>query len=176
MLAASLLIAGVPLASAEAPTRVAQASAPVKLSPERLANIDRSIGGDIDKGIVPGGVLMIFKGMENKTDDGGGDLDLVPPRKPDHHPGFDAPYVWHNLRLFRRRRGQEGLCRRACIPRRFRQRGIRRAHCEMPLAYQPGTTWDYNHSTDILGRVIEVVSGKPRSMRCSKSGYLIHLV
>jgi len=90
-------------------------------------------------------------GMENKTDDGGGDLDLVPPRKPDHHPGFDAPYVWHNLRLFRRRRGQEGLCRRACIPRRFRQRGIRRAHCEMPLAYQPGTTWDYNHSTDILG-------------------------
>jgi CubicO group peptidase (beta-lactamase class C family) len=46
----------------------------------------------------------------------------------------------------------------------------------MPLAYQPGTTWDYNHSTDILGRVIEVVSGKPRSMRCSKIGYLIHLV
>jgi hypothetical protein len=62
MLAASLLIAGVPLASAEAPTRVAQASAPVKLSPEGLANIDRYIGGDIDKGIVPGGVLMIFKG------------------------------------------------------------------------------------------------------------------
>jgi hypothetical protein len=62
MLAASLLIAGVPLASAEAPTRVAQASAPVKLSPECLANIDRYIGGDIDKGIVPGGVLMIFKG------------------------------------------------------------------------------------------------------------------
>ena len=30
----------------------------------------------------------------------------------------------------------------------------------MPLAYQPGTTWDYSHSTDILGRVIEVVSGK----------------
>jgi hypothetical protein len=51
-----------PLASAEAPTRVAQASAPVKLSPERLANINRYIGGDIDKGIVPGGVLMIFKG------------------------------------------------------------------------------------------------------------------
>ncbi len=30
----------------------------------------------------------------------------------------------------------------------------------LPLAYQPGTTWDYSHSTDILGRVIEVVSGK----------------
>jgi CubicO group peptidase (beta-lactamase class C family) len=30
----------------------------------------------------------------------------------------------------------------------------------LPLAYQPGTTWDYGHSTDILGRVIEVISGK----------------
>lgn len=31
---------------------------------------------------------------------------------------------------------------------------------KLPLSYQPGTTWDYSHSTDILGRVIEVVSGK----------------
>jgi CubicO group peptidase (beta-lactamase class C family) len=31
---------------------------------------------------------------------------------------------------------------------------------KLPLAYQPGTTWDYSHATDILGRVVEVVSGK----------------
>jgi CubicO group peptidase (beta-lactamase class C family) len=31
---------------------------------------------------------------------------------------------------------------------------------KLPLVYQPGTTWDYGHSTDILGRVVEVVSGK----------------
>jgi CubicO group peptidase (beta-lactamase class C family) len=30
----------------------------------------------------------------------------------------------------------------------------------LPLAVQPGTLWDYGHSTDILGRVMEVVSGK----------------
>jgi CubicO group peptidase (beta-lactamase class C family) len=30
----------------------------------------------------------------------------------------------------------------------------------LPLAEQPGTLWDYGHSTDILGRVIEVISGK----------------
>jgi CubicO group peptidase (beta-lactamase class C family) len=30
----------------------------------------------------------------------------------------------------------------------------------LPLAEQPGTLWDYGHSTDVLGRVIEVVSGK----------------
>src|SRR5215472_15449879 len=31
---------------------------------------------------------------------------------------------------------------------------------KLPLAEQPGTTWDYGHSTDVLGRVIEVVSGQ----------------
>jgi CubicO group peptidase (beta-lactamase class C family) len=32
---------------------------------------------------------------------------------------------------------------------------------KLPLAYHPGTTWEYNVSTDVLGRVIEVVSGVP---------------
>jgi CubicO group peptidase (beta-lactamase class C family) len=31
---------------------------------------------------------------------------------------------------------------------------------KLPLAEQPGTLWDYGHSTDILGRIMEVVSGK----------------
>jgi len=31
----------------------------------------------------------------------------------------------------------------------------------MPLGYQPGSTWDYSYSTDVLGRVMEVVTGKP---------------
>lgn len=30
---------------------------------------------------------------------------------------------------------------------------------KLPLVYQPGTTWDYGYSTDVLGRLIEVVSG-----------------
>ena len=29
-----------------------------------------------------------------------------------------------------------------------------------PLAYQPGTTWEYSLSVDVLGRVVEKVSGK----------------
>lgn len=29
----------------------------------------------------------------------------------------------------------------------------------LPLAFQPGTTWQYSMSTDVLGRVVEVVSG-----------------
>jgi CubicO group peptidase (beta-lactamase class C family) len=31
---------------------------------------------------------------------------------------------------------------------------------KLPLQEQPGTLWDYGHSTDVLGRVIEIVSGK----------------
>ena len=31
---------------------------------------------------------------------------------------------------------------------------------KLPLAYQPGTIWDYSHGTDVLGRVVEVVSGQ----------------
>ncbi|HWE17845.1 MAG TPA: serine hydrolase domain-containing protein [Hyphomicrobiaceae bacterium] len=32
---------------------------------------------------------------------------------------------------------------------------------KLPLVYQPGTTWEYSQSTDVLGRVIEVAAGKP---------------
>jgi CubicO group peptidase (beta-lactamase class C family) len=32
---------------------------------------------------------------------------------------------------------------------------------KLPLAYQPGSTWEYSHSTDVLGRLIEVASGLP---------------
>ena len=34
---------------------------------------------------------------------------------------------------------------------------------KLPLLYQPGTTWDYSHSTDVLGRLIEVVSAQTLS-------------
>ncbi|MFP5413314.1 MAG: serine hydrolase domain-containing protein [Gammaproteobacteria bacterium] len=30
----------------------------------------------------------------------------------------------------------------------------------MPLGFQPGSTWDYSYSTDVLGRVVEVAGGK----------------
>lgn len=32
---------------------------------------------------------------------------------------------------------------------------------KLPLLYQPGTRWHYSVSTDVLGRVVEVASGKP---------------
>lgn len=34
------------------------------------------------------------------------------------------------------------------------------AIARLPLAVQPGASWNYSHSTDVLGRVVEVASGK----------------
>ena len=31
----------------------------------------------------------------------------------------------------------------------------------LPLRFEPGSTWEYSHSTDILGRVVEVASQQP---------------
>jgi CubicO group peptidase (beta-lactamase class C family) len=32
---------------------------------------------------------------------------------------------------------------------------------KLPLVFEPGTQWEYGHSTDVLGRVVEVASGQP---------------
>ncbi len=36
-----------------------------------------------------------------------------------------------------------------------------RAMAALPLRNEPGTTWEYSHASDILGRVIEVAAGMP---------------
>jgi CubicO group peptidase (beta-lactamase class C family) len=35
------------------------------------------------------------------------------------------------------------------------------AWAELPLLFQPGTEWNYGVSSDVLGRVVEVISGQP---------------
>jgi CubicO group peptidase (beta-lactamase class C family) len=42
----------------------------------------------------------------------------------------------------------------------FDNAGFAERVAKMPLAEQPRTLWDYGHSSDILGRVIEVASGQ----------------
>ncbi|MGA2792283.1 MAG: serine hydrolase domain-containing protein [Roseiarcus sp.] len=38
--------------------------------------------------------------------------------------------------------------------------GIIAALASLPLINQPGACWDYSHSTDVLGRVVEIISGQ----------------
>jgi CubicO group peptidase (beta-lactamase class C family) len=38
---------------------------------------------------------------------------------------------------------------------------VSRQFAAMPLLFQPGTEWNYGVSTDVLGRLVEVIAGKP---------------
>jgi CubicO group peptidase (beta-lactamase class C family) len=38
--------------------------------------------------------------------------------------------------------------------------GCVKAWAGMPLVFQPGSEWNYSHATDVLGRLVEVVSGQ----------------
>jgi CubicO group peptidase (beta-lactamase class C family) len=99
-------------------------------------------------------------GVEQKREDGSITLDLVPPRKPmtiqdllRHTSGITYGFFG------------EGAVKQAYVDAKmssenFDNAGFAEAIAKLPLVYQPGTTWDYSHSTDILGRVVEVVSGK----------------
>jgi CubicO group peptidase (beta-lactamase class C family) len=60
------------------------------------------------------------------------------------------------------------------VKRAYRENGVRgdfdidneefaKRISALPLMAQPGTLWEYSHSTDVLGRLIEVVSGKKLS-------------
>ena len=62
-----------------------------------------------------------------------------------------------------------GLVQKLYRQSRLRSRKINNAEhaalvASMPLICQPGSEWNYSRSTDILGRLIEIVSGK-RSAR-----------
>jgi CubicO group peptidase (beta-lactamase class C family) len=97
-------------------------------------------------------------GVERKDSAGRPVLDLVPPRRPINIEDL----LLHTSGLTYGFYG-EGLVKAAYA-------GIYLGHfdnaefaerlAKVPLAEQPRTLWDYGHSTDILGRVIEVVSGK----------------
>jgi CubicO group peptidase (beta-lactamase class C family) len=99
-------------------------------------------------------------GVEQKREDGAITLDLVPPRKPmtiqdllRHTSGITYGFFG------------EGAVKKTYVDAKMSSEdldnaGFADAIAKLPLAYQPGTTWDYSHSTDILGRVVEVASGK----------------
>ncbi len=99
-------------------------------------------------------------GVEKKGEDGVMGLELVAAKRPitiqdllRHTSGITYGFFG------------EGLVKKAYVDANLfaddvDNAGFAERIAKLPLAYQPGTTWDYSHSVDILGRVIEVVSGK----------------
>jgi CubicO group peptidase (beta-lactamase class C family) len=99
-------------------------------------------------------------GVEKKAEDGSLGLDTVPVK----HPITIQDLMRHTSGLTYGFFG-EGLVKKAYVNAHVFAGDVDNAEfadriAKLPLAYQPGTTWDYSHSVDILGRVIEVVSGK----------------
>jgi CubicO group peptidase (beta-lactamase class C family) len=99
-------------------------------------------------------------GVEKKGEDGKMGLELVPAR----HPITIQDLMRHTSGITYGFFG-EGLVKKAYVDAHLFSDDVNNADfaervAKLPLAYQPGTTWDYSHSVDILGRVIEVISGK----------------
>jgi CubicO group peptidase (beta-lactamase class C family) len=99
-------------------------------------------------------------GVEKKTEGGEKVLELVPANRPitildlmTHTSGIT--YGFYGDGMVRHRYRDAKIYDGDFNNAEFAERIAR-----LPLAVQPGTVWDYGHSTDILGRVIEVVSGK----------------
>jgi CubicO group peptidase (beta-lactamase class C family) len=99
-------------------------------------------------------------GVEKKAVDGSKTLELVPPNRP--------PTI---LDLMRQTSGitygfyGDSLVRKAYASANIYAGDFDNAEfaeriAKLPLAEQPGTLWDYGHSTDILGRIMEIVTGK----------------
>jgi len=99
-------------------------------------------------------------GDETKTESGAAILTLEPPRRPiniedllRHTSGITYDYIGGEL-----------------IKKAYRDADIFQGHFDneefaeriarLPLSRQPGTLWRYGHSTDVLGRIIEIVSRK----------------
>ncbi|OAF06019.1 serine hydrolase [Bradyrhizobium centrolobii] len=99
-------------------------------------------------------------GLEVTKPDGTLALDLVPPVRPvniedlmRHTSGISYDYIggkWVE-QAYKAANIFEG---------HFNNREFADRIAKLPLARQPGTLWRYGHSTDVLGSVIEIISGQ----------------
>jgi len=99
-------------------------------------------------------------GVEKKNDDGTKTLDLVPPNRPPtvldlmrHTSG--VTYGFYGDSLVRKAYAGANLYGGDFDLAEFAER-----IAKLPLHDQPGSLWQYGHSTDILARIMEIVSGK----------------
>jgi CubicO group peptidase (beta-lactamase class C family) len=99
-------------------------------------------------------------GVEKKNEDGSKALDLVPPNRPITI--FDLmtqtsgiAYGFYGDSLVHKAYAAADIYRGDPDNAEFAER-----IAKLPLQNQPGTLWHYGHSTDILGRIMEIVSGQ----------------
>jgi CubicO group peptidase (beta-lactamase class C family) len=99
-------------------------------------------------------------GVEKKAEDGTKTLELVPPNRPPtvldlmrHTSGIT--YGFYGDSLVRKAYAASNLYGGDFDLAEFAER-----IAKLPLHDQPGSLWQYGHSTDVLARIMEIVSGK----------------
>jgi CubicO group peptidase (beta-lactamase class C family) len=99
-------------------------------------------------------------GVEKKADDGAKTLELVPPVRPPTildlmRQTSGITYGFYGDSLVRKAYAASNLYGGDFDLAEFAERIAR-----LPLQNQPGALWQYGHSTDVLARIMEIVSGK----------------
>ena len=99
-------------------------------------------------------------GVETKNEDGTKTLELVPPNRPPtvldlmrHTSGIT--YGFYGDSLVRKAYAAANL-----YAGDFDLAELAERIAKLPLHDQPGSLWQYGHSTDVLARIMEIVSGK----------------
>jgi CubicO group peptidase (beta-lactamase class C family) len=102
----------------------------------------------------------VKSGVEKKNEDGTTTLELVPPNRPPtildlmrHTSGIT--YGFYGDSLVRKAYAAANLYAGDFDLAEFAER-----IAKLPLHDQPGSLWQYGHSTDVLARIMEIVSGK----------------
>ncbi len=99
-------------------------------------------------------------GVEKKAEDGANTLELVPPNRPPTildlmRQTSGITYGFYGDSLVRKAYKAANLYTGDFDLAEFAER-----IAKLPLHNQPGTLWQYGHSTDVLARIMEIVSGK----------------
>ena len=99
-------------------------------------------------------------GVEKKAEDGTRSLELVPPNRPPTildlmRQTSGITYGFYGDSLVRKAYAAANLYAGDFDLAEFSER-----IAKLPLHNQPGTLWQYGHSTDVLARIMEIASGK----------------
>ena len=106
------------------------------------------------------GFADIKVGVGSATADGTSVLKLVPPDRPvtimdllRHTSGITYDYIGGELI-------DKAYMKSGLFDGKYDNKVFAERLARLPLARQPGTLWRYGHSTDVIGRIIEIVSGQ----------------
>jgi CubicO group peptidase (beta-lactamase class C family) len=99
-------------------------------------------------------------GVEKLAEDGKKTLELVPPDRPPTildlmRQTSGITYAFYGDSLVRKAYRAANIYAGDFDNAEFAER-----IAKLPLQNQPGTLWQYGHSTDVLGRIMEIVTGK----------------